>query len=61
MKYILNYTLIIIASLILAISIYQDNDIKEKLHKGRKITNAEFRKSIAMLIESDEISNPKGG
>lgn len=33
MKYILNYTLIIIASLILAISIYQNNDISERAKK----------------------------
>lgn len=46
MKYILNYTLIIIASLILAISIYQDNDIKEKAKKYQTTADKFFEDGV---------------
>ena len=43
MKYILNYILIIIASMILAISLYQNNDINERA-KNMKIRAINFLK-----------------
>ncbi|NLM50097.1 MAG: RNA-binding protein [Clostridiaceae bacterium] len=38
-----------------------DAQIKEKILCGQKITNSEIRKRIAHMLESDEISSPKGG